>query len=78
MGATIELKITKIGDALGVVFPAGVLTRLKVAEGKTVYLYEPPTGYRFPPHDPEPEEQLRVAREVMEKHRDVLRALSKS
>jgi putative addiction module antidote len=78
MTAMVRLKITKIGDALGVVLPADVLAAMKVTDDETLYLTETPTGYRISPHDPELEEQLRVGREVMDKHREVLQALSKS
>lgn len=74
----IRLKVTKVGDSLGVVLPADVLASLKVAEGDTLYLSKTPTGYAVSSPDPELQEQLRVGREIMEKHRDVLRALAKS
>ena len=74
----IRLTVTKIGNLLGVALPTQVLTSLKVIEGDTLYLEQTPSGYRISVPDPELQEQLRVGREIMEKHRDVLRALSKS
>jgi putative addiction module antidote len=71
----VRLKITKVGNALAVVLPPQVLASLKVREGDTLYLTETSAVLSSP--DPEVQEQLRVGREVMEKHRDVLRALSK-
>ncbi|MEN3378665.1 MAG: hypothetical protein V7604_4020 [Hyphomicrobiales bacterium] len=73
----IRLKITKVGDSLAVVLPREVLESLKVGDGDTLYLAETPTGYMLSTCDPELQEQLRISREVMDTHRDVLRALSK-
>jgi putative addiction module antidote len=73
----VRLKITNVGNSLAVVLPHEVLASLKVGDGDTLYLTEAPTGYMLSTHDPEVQEQLRVAREVMDTHRDVLRALSK-
>jgi putative addiction module antidote len=74
----IRLKITKVGNSLGVVLPPEVLAALKVAEGDTIYLTETSDGYSLSAPDAELQEQLKIGREIMEKHRDVLRALSKS
>jgi putative addiction module antidote len=74
----IRLKVTKVGDSLGVALPADVLASLKVVEGDTLYLTETPTGYAVSSPDPALQEQLRVGREIMKKHRDVFHALAKS
>ncbi len=73
-----HLKITKLGGSLAVVLPPEVLGRLKVSEGDTLYLTETSDGYSLSAPDAELQEQLKIGREVMEKHRDVLRALAKS
>ena len=73
----VRLKITKVGNSLAVVLPGEVLASLKVSDGDTLYLAEMPTGYMLSTCDPELQEQLRIGREVMDAHRDVLRALSK-
>ena len=71
------LKITTIGNSLGVVLPKEVLARLRVGKGDTVYLTEAPDGFRLTPYDPEFERQMNVARRVMKKRRNVLRELAK-
>ena len=73
-----QLKTTKVGDSLAVVLPPEVLASLKLVEGDTLYLPKTSTGYAISAQDPEVQEQLRVAREIMAEHRDVLRALAKS
>jgi putative addiction module antidote len=73
-----RLRIVKAGESLGVALPAEVLARLGVIEGDTVFLTTTPEGHVLTAPDAELQEQLRVAREVMERNRDVLRELAKS
>ena len=74
----IRLRIIKAGESLGPALPAEVLARLGVTEGDTVFLTETPEGYARSAPDAGLQEQLRVGREVMEQHHDVLRELAKS
>jgi putative addiction module antidote len=53
------------------------LTALNVAEGDTIYLTKAPDGFRITPYDPEFEEQMKVAREIMKRDRNILRTLAK-
>lgn len=71
------LKLNRIGNSVGVVFPKEVLARLHVAEGDTLYLTESPDGYRITPFDPEFARQMEVAEAVMRRRRDALRELAK-
>jgi putative addiction module antidote len=73
----VALKITAIGNSLGVVLPKEVLARLRVGKGDTLFLTEAPDGFRVTPYDPEFEAQMDVARRVMKKRRNVLRELAK-
>ena len=73
----VALKITAIGNSLGVVLPKDVLARLRVGKGDTLFLTEAPDGFRVTPYDPEFEAQMDVARRVMKKRRNVLRELAK-
>jgi putative addiction module antidote len=73
----VTLKLTRIGNSVGVVLPKEVLARLKVEQGDTIYLTESPEGFRITPHDPNFETQMVAAEEVMRENRDVLRLLAK-
>ena len=73
----IELKLTAIGNSVGVVLPKEALARLKVAEGDTLYITETPDGYRLTPHDPAFEAQMVAARKIMKKRRAALRELTR-
>ena len=71
------LKLTQIGNSVGVILPKEVLSRLRLAKGDTVFITEAPDGYRLTPHDPQFEAQMETAREIMKKRRAVLRELAK-
>ena len=72
-----KLKLTAIGNSVGVVLPKEVLARLKLDKGDTVYLTEAPDGYRLTPYNPEFEQQMDTARKIMKRRRAVLRELAK-
>ena len=74
---TISLKITQIGNSLGVILPKELLAGLKVAKGDTLIVSEIPGGFRITPYDPEVARQLEEGREFANKYRDTLRALAK-
>lgn len=71
------LKLSRIGNSVGVVLPKDVLARLRVQEGDRLYLTEAPDGYRISPFDPELALQMDAAEEVMRENREVLRRLAK-
>ncbi|MGH8263526.1 MAG: AbrB/MazE/SpoVT family DNA-binding domain-containing protein [Steroidobacterales bacterium] len=73
----IELKLTAIGNSLGVVLPKEALARLKLAKGDTLYITETPDGYRLTPYNPTFEKQMTAARKIMKKRRSALRELAK-
>lgn len=73
----IKLKITKIGNSLGVVLPKEALARLKVDQGDSVFLTEAPDGYRITLYDEQLGIQLAEAREIMRRRRNALRELAK-
>jgi putative addiction module antidote len=71
------LKLTQIGNSVGVILPKEVLARLKLDKGDEVFITESPDGYRITPHNPDFEEQMKTAREIMKDRRAVLRELAK-
>lgn len=72
-----NLKLTSIGNSVGVVIPKELLARLGVGKGDTLYAVETPDGLRLTVADPEFEAQMAVAREIMRERRNVLRELAK-
>lgn len=71
------LKLTQIGNSVGVILPKEVLAKLKLEKGDTLYLTDSPDGMRITPHDPVFEDQMQSARDIMKARRAVLRELAK-
>ncbi|MBI5258984.1 MAG: AbrB/MazE/SpoVT family DNA-binding domain-containing protein [Burkholderiales bacterium] len=71
------LKLTQIGNSVGVILPKEVLARLKLEKGDTLYLTESPDGMRITPHDPVFEDQMQAARDILKARRAVVRELAK-
>ena len=71
------LKVTQIGNSLGLILPKEVLARLKVEKGNQIYLTDAPDGMRISNMDPSFEAQMALAQGVMRKRRLVLRELAK-
>ena len=71
------LKLTQIGNSIGVILPKDVLARLKLEKGDSVFITETPDGYAITPHDPAFETQMTAAQEIMKRRRAVLRELAK-
>ncbi len=71
------LKITQIGNSLGVVLPRELLARLKLEKGDAVFVTDTPGGVALTPYDPALEEQLALGREFMREYRDTFHQLAK-
>ena len=71
------LKLTQIGNSIGVILPKDVLARLKLGKGDVLHVTETPDGLALTPYDPSFEEQLEMGREFMREYRDTFRALAK-
>ena len=71
------LKLTQIGNSVGLILPKEVLARLKLEKGDTVFVTETPDGVAVTPYDPQFAQQMDAARAVMKKRRAVLHELAK-
>jgi putative addiction module antidote len=71
------LKLTQIGNSVGVVLPKEILARLKLEKGDTVFVTDAPGGVTLTPYDREFEAQMAAARGIMKKRRSVLRELAR-
>jgi putative addiction module antidote len=71
------LKLTQIGNSVGVILPREALARLRLGKGQSVFLTETPDGYALTPYDPELEEQIQAGREFMREFRDTFHQLAK-
>ena len=73
---TAKLKITTVGNSVGIVLPKDILARLRVEKGDSLYVTETPDGIELRAFDEEFAEQMTVAEQVMREDRDVLRKLA--
>ena len=71
------LKLTQIGNSVGVILPKELLARLKVDKGDVLHVTDSPDGIRLTPYDPTLDEQVAAGRDFMNEYRDTFRALAK-
>lgn len=72
-----NLKVRRIGNSLGVVLPREVIAHLQVQDGDTLFLLETSDGgYKLTPYDPEFEQKMAKAEEIMSRYRNTLRKLA--
>ena len=71
------LKITQIGNSLGVILPKEILSRLKLEKGDTVFVTDTPDGVAVTPYDRTVGEQVALGQEFMREYRDTFRELAK-
>jgi putative addiction module antidote len=71
------LKLTQIGNSIGVILPKEVLANMKLSKGESIFLTETPEGYVVTPYDPALDEEMQAGREFMREFRDTFHALAK-
>ncbi|MBI5719068.1 MAG: AbrB/MazE/SpoVT family DNA-binding domain-containing protein [Burkholderiales bacterium] len=71
------LKLTQIGNSVGLILPKEILARLKLEKGDTVFVTEAANGINLTPFDPTIEQQLELGREFMREFRDTFHHLAK-
>lgn len=72
-----ELKITQIGNSMGIILPKEVISNMKLDKGDSLWVSESASGYTLTPYNPEFAEQMDAARKIMKKRRNVLHELAK-
>lgn len=65
-----------VGNDVGIVLPAKILSHLGVAEGDTLYATETVGGIELRATDSEFDEDMKIAEKIMREDRDVLRRLA--
>jgi len=71
------LKLTQIGNSVGLILPKEVLARLKLEKGDTVFVTDAANGVLLTPYDASLDEQLAAGREFAREFRDTLHQLAK-
>ncbi len=70
------LKITQIGNSLGVILPKEFLAKMKLQKGDELFVTENPVGISLSRYDPDFDKQLELGREFMREYRDTFKALA--
>jgi putative addiction module antidote len=70
------LKVTTVGNSVGVILPKEILERLRVRRGDSLYAIETKNGIELTAYDPEFAKQVETAERVMREDRDALRKLA--
>jgi len=70
------LKVTNIGNSVGVILPDEILERLRVKRGDTLYAIETKNGIELTSNNPALAEQIEIAERVMREDQEALRKLA--
>ena len=71
------LKLTQIGNSVGVILPKETIARMKLQKGDSIFLTESADGFILTPYDPALEEEIAAGREFMREYRDTFHQLAK-
>ena len=73
----LKVKVTAIGNSVGIVLPKEALGKLNVDKGDTLYLVENPEGLTLTPYEQNFEKQMDAAKKYVKKYRNALHELAK-
>ena len=76
VGKMNTLKITQIGNSLGVILPKEFLAKMKLGKGDELFVTENPVGISLSGYNPDFDKQLELGREFMREYRDTFKALA--
>ena len=72
-----KVKVTAVGNSMGILLPREALAKLRVAKGDTLYLVENKDGFSLTPFQEDFEDQMRAAEKVLKQYRNALHELAK-
>jgi putative addiction module antidote len=70
------VKITTVGNSVGIVLPKELMSHLNVKKGDTLFISKTADGIQLVPYQEDLARQMDAAREIMRDNRDVLRKLA--
>ncbi len=72
-----KLEIKKIGNSTGVILPKELLAQLGLERGDALYVTKlPDRSIKLAAYDPDHEEAMEIARDVMKEYKDTFKALA--
>ena len=73
----LKVKITRIGNSMGIVLPKEALVKLNAEKGDELFLVDGQEGLTLTPFRQDFEKQIQAAEKVMKKYRNTLHELAK-
>ncbi|MDD3577103.1 AbrB/MazE/SpoVT family DNA-binding domain-containing protein [Halothiobacillus sp.] len=73
----LKVKVSAIGNSMGIVLPREVLAKLRIGKGDVLYLVDGPDGLTLTPYQQDFEAQMDAAENVMKRYRNALHELAK-
>jgi putative addiction module antidote len=73
-----KIQIKKIGNSHGLILPKELMQRLDLKRGQQLHIVElAGGGFQALPYDPDFEQTMKVADEIVDEYRDTLTAFAK-
>jgi len=73
----LKVKVTAVGNSMGILLPKEALSKMKASKGDTLYLVECPDGYTITPYQQDFEAQIEATESIMKRYKNTLRELAK-
>ena len=73
----LKVKVTNVGNSMGILLPKEALSKMKASKGDTLYLLENKDGYTITPYQQDFEKQIEAAEIIMKRYKNTLRELAK-
>ena len=70
------VKITGIGNSVGIILPKELLEKLRVSKGDSLTVTETPAGLQFSAYDEKVSRQMEITERIMRENRNMLRKLA--
>jgi len=70
------LKITTVGNSVGIVLPKELLSHMNVQKGDTLHVTKTPEGFQISPYDEEFAAKMEVAERIIGRYKDALKRLA--
>lgn len=71
------LRVTQIGNSLGVILPKEMISHLHVSKGDTLYATLSPDGLELSPYNAEIEAEIAMGQAFMNEYRETFKVLAK-
>lgn len=71
------LRVTQIGNSLGVILPKEITNYLHVSKGDTLYVTLSPNGLEVSPYNAELEAEIAMGQAFMNEYRETFKVLAK-